>query len=181
MEGDPVTKYQLAKLIAMAGTLKSRKRIQKTIHLLKLAGCPIEADYRLHYYGPYSSDVAELLDEMTANGLLKEEAEAVGFGKQYGYSLPENVLRSMREFESTDRGRGAQRAIAPFAGLMESLRREPAKTLEYASTIAHFRQAGREWGDAIEETAKYKKVTPDSLKCARELAQQVLERAHGDD
>lgn len=177
-----MTRYQLAKLVGTAGTLKSRKRIQKTIHLLQVAGCPIEAHYRLHYYGPYSADVAELLDEMTANGLLEEEAEAVGPRKEYSYRLPENVQRSLEQFESTDRGREAQQTIAGFASLFADLSSKPAKTLEYASTIAYFREVGRDWDDAVKETAKYKNVTSNSpsLTQARELAERVLELGNGD-
>lgn len=178
-----MTRYQLAKLVAMAGTLKSRKRIQKTIHLLKLAGCPIEAHYRLHYYGPYSADVADLIDEMTANGLLEEEAEAVGHGREYSYRLPENAQRSMEQFETTDRAGEAKQGIAQFASLFADLCKEPAKTLEYASTIAYFREVGREWDDAVKETATYKNVTPNSqsLKEARQLAERVLKLGDGDD
>jgi len=179
-----MTKYQLAKLIAMAEGLKSRKRIQKTVHLLQVAGCPIDADYRLHYYGPYSSDVAELLDEMTANGLLEEKAEELTPGKQqYNYSLPENVRHSMEEFEQSERGDGATKEMTAFAPLLRDLCGQPAKTLEYASTIAYFVKVGRDWESAVEETAKYKNVTPASASLihARELAERVVQQGDGND
>src|SRR5713226_2600892 len=35
-----MTRYQLAKLVQWAGTLRTRKRMQKVVYLLQLAGCP---------------------------------------------------------------------------------------------------------------------------------------------
>ncbi len=178
-----MTKYQLAKLVALVGTFVSRKRIQKTIHLLKVAGCPIDAHFRMLHYGPYSPEVAQLLDEMTANELLEEETEAVGPGKEeYSYRLPEHVNTKLEQFESTDRGREAVEAIAPFVPLFADLCEEPAKTLEYASTIAYFRQAGLSWDEAVEETTKCKNVAigASPLNRARELAERVLPKAHDD-
>lgn len=181
MEGETMTKYQLAKLVALAGTFVSRKRIQKTIHLLKVAGCPIDADFRLLCYGPYSSEVAQLLDEMTANELLEEETEVVGLGKEeYSYRLPEHANAKMEQFESTDRGREAAKVIAPFVPLFADVCKESAKTLEYASTIAYFRQAGRHLDEAVAETAKYKNaaIGASSLNRARELAERIVHQAH---
>ena len=45
-----MNRYQLAKIVQWAGTLRSRKRMQKMIFLLKAAGCPLDADYDLHHY-----------------------------------------------------------------------------------------------------------------------------------
>lgn len=59
-----MTRYQLAKLVEWAGELRSRKRLQKVVYLLQAAGAPIEAEFTLHHYGPYSFDVAQLLPRL---------------------------------------------------------------------------------------------------------------------
>ena len=49
-----MTTYQLAKLVLAMDGIHSRKRVQKTVHLLQAAGCDFDLDdFRLHFYGPY--------------------------------------------------------------------------------------------------------------------------------
>ena len=88
-----MNRYQLAKIIDWAGILRSRKRMQKLIFLLQAAGCPLDADYDFHKYGPYSQDVARLTDELTREGLLEEEVQRHPFGKQYCASTSRMALR----------------------------------------------------------------------------------------
>jgi uncharacterized protein YwgA len=51
-----MTRYQLAKLVEWAGTLRTRKRLQKVVFMLQAAGCPFDDGFGLHHFGPYSSD-----------------------------------------------------------------------------------------------------------------------------
>ena len=73
----------------LGGDARSRKRMQKVVYLLQVAGCPLEADYTLHHYGPYSQDVARLTDEMVEASLLDEKTTSNAVGQQYSYSLSE--------------------------------------------------------------------------------------------
>jgi uncharacterized protein YwgA len=82
-----MTEYQLAKLVQMAGSLKTRKRLQKATYLLQAAGCPLAADFILHLYGPYSHEVAYLADALTARGVLREEETPLPAGREYTYEL----------------------------------------------------------------------------------------------
>ena len=82
-----MNRYQLAKIVDWAGTLETRKRMQKVVYLLQVAGCPLGADYTLHHYGPYSHDVARLTDEMVQASLLVEKTTSNAVGQQYSYSL----------------------------------------------------------------------------------------------
>src|SRR4051812_35269578 len=97
--------YQLAKLVQWAGTLQTRKKMQKVVFLLQAAGCPFEADFFLHHYGPYSTDVARLTDSLVNNKLLNEEPTENIAGKQYGYSLPSDSKESLQRFEETPAGK----------------------------------------------------------------------------
>ncbi len=91
-----MTKYQLARLIAWAGALDTRKRAQKIVYLLQAAGCPLDAEYRLHYYGPYSQDVAQLVDELVAQGMLEESCTQTGGGRRFSYALSETARVRLR-------------------------------------------------------------------------------------
>ena len=88
-----MTRYQLAKLVQWSGTLHSRKRLQKLVFMLQAAGCPLDAEYGLHHYGPYSQEVARLSDEMQRSSLLLEESEPNQVGRQYSYSLTARAQR----------------------------------------------------------------------------------------
>ena len=171
-------KYQLAKLIVMAGKLESRKRVQKTVHLLQAAGCDFDVRFRIHYYGPYSSEVAGLLDQMTDEGILLETSRSFAQGTQYGYSLSDDFRQSLQRHEQTPSGQRAKGEIEVYKDLFEDLCQKQPKTLELASTIVAFRQGGRDWDEATEEACDFKKVPAASprLTQARQLAEKVLAR-----
>src|SRR5438876_8802937 len=90
-----MTRYQLAKLVEWAGILNSRKRLQKVVFLLQASGCPIEAEYFLHHYGPYSQEVARMSDEMVQVGLLEESSQPNPVGVQYAYKLTKVAVAEM--------------------------------------------------------------------------------------
>src|SRR5579863_3270500 len=100
-----MTPYQLAKLISWAGTLRSRKRMQKVVFLSQSAGCPFDAEYRLHHFGPYSDGVAHITDEMVQVGLLEEVEKTTSVGNSYDYRIPEKSVRAIAEFEATPEGK----------------------------------------------------------------------------
>ena len=64
--------YWLAKLIDSVTEVDSRKRLQKAIYLLQLAGCPLQCEYILHYYGPYSFELAGLIDQLKGADIIDE-------------------------------------------------------------------------------------------------------------
>jgi hypothetical protein len=176
-----MTKYQLAKLIDMAGGLKSRKRVQKIVHLLQAAGCPFDAEYRLHYYGPYSSEVAGVLDQLSAEEILVETSHSVEQGTQYDYSLNPRFQASIEQYEQTPAGQVAKADIENHADLFRELCDTPPKTLELASTIVAFFQGGLAWEKALEETTDFKNEPSSSNRmiAAQELAKRVIARNNG--
>jgi uncharacterized protein YwgA len=176
MEGG-MTKYQLAKLISLAGGIKSRKRIQKTVHLLQAAGCPLNvSDYRIHYYGPYSKSLARLVDELTSAGMLLEAASDSDIGVQYEYRIDERVEKSMRRFEKTEHGSKCRDEMERYRDLLTELNDTRPRVLELASTVVAFRKLGVPWRAAIGETAKFKKESEDSnyMEEAEGLARKVI-------
>ena len=83
--------YWLAKLISSVEVVDSRKRLQKAIYLLQLAGCPLKCDYLLHYYGPYSFELAGLINQLDGANIIEETPEQLSTGvikyKSYLFQL----------------------------------------------------------------------------------------------
>jgi uncharacterized protein YwgA len=116
-----MSRYQLAKIVEWAETFRSRKRMQKLIFSLQAAGCSLEANYDLHYYGPYSHDVATLTDEMVREGLLKERSDTYHFGGEYSYTLPETSRQHVSNYEAGLEGSQMAQQMGRFQSLARKL------------------------------------------------------------
>lgn len=173
-----MTPYQLTKLVALAGTLSSRKRVQKVIHLLQCAGCPLDAEHRLHLYGPYSASVANLLNDLVRQGVLVETCERSAAGELYSYTLSGTGRAWLADHESTVPGRAAALQLRPFEDQVGRLATADLWELELASTVAFYWTAVRDWERAAEQAATFKQVPPDApvLAAACRLAQAVVVR-----
>jgi uncharacterized protein YwgA len=171
--------YLLAKIVQWSGTLRTRKKMQKIVYLLQAAGCPFSVDYLLHHYGPYSSELAQLTDEMVRAGILEEECVGNMAGQQFNYRLLESAERSLSKVESTPAGQAAAASLSKYEALARRLVDESTPDLEVASTIAYFRRKGEAWEDAIHRTCEFKRVQPGSVvvQRAEAIAKQVLELA----
>ena len=165
-------RYQLAKLVEWAGTLHTRKRLQKVVFMLQAAGCSLEADFYLHHYGTYSEDVARLTDEMVRKKLLEEESEPFMGGSKYSYRLPASVVQQLADLEKTDQGRTWAEQLAPFEAKAKALLAADVKQLEYASTILYFHLEGKDWPEAVEKAVQFKGTSV--VRSALGLAQQAL-------
>ena len=151
-----MTPYQLAKVVSWTSRLRHRKRLQKVVFLLQAAGCPFNADFVLHHYGPYSEDLARLTDEMARKKLLDEFEEPVWNGSKYSYSLPASVADELHKVEQTEDGRLRAAELAPFEAKAKELLNADLRDLEYAATIVYFKQRGFDWPDALEKAVEFK-------------------------
>ncbi len=167
-----MNRYQLAKLVSWANCLHTRKRLQKVVYLLQAAGCPLEAEYTLLHYGPYSEELARLTDEMVRLSLLNEQANDNSMGKQYSYMVSEAAQKEITELEATGPGQRWAAELAPFQPTAKELLAADLKQLEYASTIVFFRRQGCDWDTAVEKAATFKN-TP-TVKNALPLAKKVI-------
>lgn len=167
-----MTHYQLAKLVEWAGTLRSRKRLQKVVYLLQAAGCPLDADFFLHYYGPYSQDVALVTNEMAREKLLAETTTGRHPHEQYNYELTESTREQMAEFESSPRGEATLSLMAPFEAKARRLFAVDVKLVEYASTIAYFYAQKPDWAEAVEKAVTYK--NDQAVRAALSLAREAI-------
>ncbi len=171
-----MNRYQLAKLVHWAGTLRTRKKIQKVVYLLQSAGCPIDADFLLHHFGPYSSDVAALTDEIVILGFLDEKAQGNAAGRQFNYTLTDRAKQALPQAAATPAGRKAEMGMAPFEGRARELLNRDVRELEIAATIVYFRRKRFEWNKAVERACEFKSLEPRSplVQAAAILARNFL-------
>jgi len=167
-----VNRYQLAKLVEWADRLHTRKRLQKVVYMLQSAGCPFDAEFTLHHYGPYSQEVARLSDEMVRNGLLEESTGHNMMGLEYSYQLPDGTRDQITQLEASTEGREWAEQIRRFEPLARELFASDLKQLEYASTIVFFRRRGLDWPTAVEKARAFKGT--DAVLKAEPLARRVV-------
>jgi uncharacterized protein YwgA len=65
---DIVVAYMICKQKKIYGKVA----LQKILYFIKESGVPIEADYFMHIFGPFSLDVASRYHIFIAKGILKE-------------------------------------------------------------------------------------------------------------
>jgi uncharacterized protein YwgA len=173
-------RYHLAKLVDWAGTLETRKRLQKVVYLLQEAGCPLEADFFLHRFGPYSPDVARLTDDMVARDLLIEHESENALGRQFGYELTEEGKRQLNGVEERSDWQELRNRLEQHEPLAKRLFAADLRQLELAATIAYFRRMNRvdsAWPEARRQACRFKGVDPESTfaVAAEELARTAIE------
>lgn len=156
--------YWLAKLISSSDEVDSRKRLQKSVYLLQLAGCPLRCDYILHYYGPYSFELAGLMDQLDGANIIKETSEQTGFagfGVRYKAAITQRGKSALEALEQTKLGKGLLSKIKSFVPRFEELNQEDVWILELAATIAYFHEGN--WAKAKKQTATFKSVRVDDV------------------
>lgn len=181
-----MTPYQVAKLVSWAGTLRTRKRLQKVVYLLQSAGCEaMDADFILHHYGPYSAEVATLADQMSAAGLLEESAEPNAAGMAYSYSLTEKAKALMVGLEADARGQAMLAKLSPFEALARRLVGSDLSLLGHGSTVVYFFRHTHDWDQALAGACSFKRLEKGSgtacsaLDFAKTVMQDPAPRAVG--
>ncbi len=163
--------YWLAKLISSVTEVDSRKRLQKSIYLLQRAGCPLQFSYILHYYGPYSFELAGLIDQLKSADIIDESPEQTGFGGvRYRSEISQKGKRVLENFQKSKTGKDVYGQIQPFIPIFEKLNQKDLWVLELAATIAYFYEGN--WAEAQKQTATFKKLSTNdnNLKKAFALA-----------
>ena len=125
--------YALLKLFEKANRIEGRKKLQKTVHLLQMAGVPFGMDFKYHYYGPYSAELQSYIDVLVDYGMLREDNQ----GDTYIYEMTDKGKEFMQKYRET--------VGNDFSLPTESVERVlsyPATTLELASTIGYLISLG---------------------------------------
>lgn len=164
--------YWLANLIGSIEEVDSRKRLQKSIYLLQfLKGFPLQLDYFLHFYGPYSWELADLIGQLESSHIIEEKCED---GMAYKSCITAEGKEIIKKFETSSDGVVALKKISRFIPHFRDLAEQSRWVLELASTVAFYYSDN--WPDARKQTAKFKNVKEDdnNLKKATQLAKKFL-------
>jgi uncharacterized protein YwgA len=168
-----MNRLQLATLLSWApnARFEGRKRLQKVVFFLQDVGCPLECRFILHFYGPYSHDVADRCDEMVTAGLIEESGRPTTGGMQYAYTLKPETRKLLQ--------RTRDEQMQPFQAIGADLISQTLWSLELGSTILLFYRQNGDWGHALARACEFKNVRPDieTSQAAFQLAQRIHAQA----
>lgn len=153
----------VARLVSELGGVIGRKRLQKIVHLLQATGAK-EFGYRfiLHYFGPYSKELANDLDFLSDVKILSEHAP-VGEGS-YKYTVCAEVMDEVNRMSDRDEGGEEWKKLA-----LELKKRE-VPFLEALSTIVFLSKRGRQGTRLRKEFDRIKPNLSDRYDQAAEFA-----------
>ncbi|SRR6266516_24284 len=105
MAGDQDLALLLSTIYFSEGVIRGRKRLQKTICILKYRhDIPFHFNFRRYFYGPYSEQLAEAVNELEAVGLILETKEFLSGGLiQYNCSLTREGAKVAKDLLSKNK------------------------------------------------------------------------------
>ena len=140
-------------------TLVGRTRLQKTIKLLQRLDAPIDYDYAMHFYGPYSEGVQADIGLLAKLGLVNEECHLGKDGPYY-------VLKA----EDTPLSVADRKEIGKYQEAIDTMSEADTVVLELAATYDAFRAMGSDHEQAMERLRRKK-----GQKCDDGRAEQAIE------
>lgn len=154
----------VARLVSELGEVSGRKRLQKIVHLLQSTGAK-EFGYRfiLHYFGPYSKELANDLDFLSDVKIL-DERPPVGGENSYKYAVCAEVMDEVNRMSDRDEGGEEWKKLA----LELKVRGVPF--LEALSTIVFLSKRGRQGTRLRKEFDRIKPNLSDRYDQAVEFA-----------
>lgn len=71
---DAIVAYVVQKWREVGNTHFGRTMVQKVCYFLKAKGIPLEYDFDMYHYGPYSQELYYRVDELMADGIINDES-----------------------------------------------------------------------------------------------------------
>lgn len=131
----------VARLVSLIGRIEGRKRLQKLVYLLKSSGYKdFDQQFVLHYYGPFSRQLARELDFLHQANLVREIPPGEDENRSEGTYVYAPVLggdKKPRIVELT----GARRK-PPWQEAAKLLADQSTPFLEALSTVVYLRRKG---------------------------------------
>ncbi len=160
--------YILLRLIDSVGLINGRKRLQKTIFLLWHLGLPLEDRFSMHYYGPYSADLALQIDSLVNDSFLLEDRHM----NEYTYVISERGQTAIAAIDEDKR----DKLLKPiWIDTFKALSKRSVSDLEKAATILFWLDWGKNFNDAYQTTQHQKgRITESAKALALELANQTF-------
>ncbi|MHC4500796.1 MAG: hypothetical protein ACYS21_16990, partial [Planctomycetota bacterium] len=107
--------------------------------------------------GPYSFELAGLIDQLDGARIIEETPEQLGTSViRYRSKITKKGKRVLNSFEKTKRARDLRDAVAPFIPQFQELNQKDPGVLELAATAAYFYDGN--WQNARTQTAKFKRI-----------------------
>lgn len=126
----------LAQLFSVCESISGKKRIQKMVHLLQECGnAPSRFQFSLALYGAFSSDLAQTLETLAEEDILRNEKVHSGDYSTLKYSFNEDVTTELEVDTS-------ESSNLVWAHLARELNGWTTKKLEAVSTVVYLKRAG---------------------------------------
>ena len=123
-----------------------RTRLQKTVKLLQRLGAPLDYDYMIHFYGPYSDGVQADIGLLENFQMVEEKPCTAQEGSPY-FILHATDRASML-FDCAE--------LRPFRRHIDLMSQTDAVVLELAATYDAFREAGEDHRSALKRLHRKK-------------------------
>lgn len=124
-------------LKASGGKIDSKTKLQKEIYFISLL-LKKEIKFKAHYYGPYSLEVEDGLDELIGAGFIDIQRDVFGFKqgfevKRYDFSLTE----SGQKFEETlsEKNPYEKNTVQEFVKKLEEIGTPDYRSLSIAAKV----------------------------------------------
>jgi len=148
----------LCKIISSLGSVRGRKRFQKSMFIAKALGYPVPEDFIWGNYGVYSSRLQWELDSLVRDGVIVERnVAAAGQPPEYEYSVGSEgnkLLDRVKALaaEAEEAGLGLSEETDPISaignneiealtGFLQRTGGTPVRDLELWSSILYLRQS----------------------------------------
>ena len=118
-------------LLNALARIEGRKKMQKTVHILKELGAPFQERFEYSYYGMYSAQLKGELDALEKEGLVKE-SECLGMNKTFILETQPKAGALLTEVGLAD--------PPAWIDTAKKLNDLPAQVLEGISTILFLRR-----------------------------------------
>jgi len=140
--------YWLAAIIASHPhrTVVGRTRLQKTVRLLQRLGAPIDYDFTIHFYGPYSDGVSSDIGLLEKLGLVTETPDLTFDGSPF-YRITGSSDTTQFAEDSNFKG---------YEKYIEIMSHAETTVLELAATYDAFREMGSNHDEALDRLRRKK-------------------------
>lgn len=137
-----------------------RTRLQKTVKLLQSLGAPVDYDYMIHFYGPYSEGVQADIGLLENLGMVTETVKLSQEGTPYAILTAAADARPLASAPE----------LKPFLPAINTMSDTDAVVLELAATYDAFRKTGDDHKTALERLRRKKGTKCDSGREVKALA-----------
>lgn len=135
--------------------VEGRKKMQKTVHILKELGAPFQERFEYSFYGMYSTQLKGELDALEKDGLVIE-SESFGMNKTFIIETQPKAAELLAEVGLAE--------PPAWVEVAKQLNKLPAQVLEGISTILFLRR-----------TEKNEKVVRQSLLSLKPHLEQIVD------